>query len=119
MSILDKEKKFEMESLNALFEYATEAIIVSDKKGTIIKANPSSEKLFGYNEGQLLGKTIEDLVPSRYKEKHVGHREGYNKNPHARSMGKNMDLLTNLVMKLSPVYTILHITFQRVLLLYV
>ncbi len=92
MSILDQHKKFEMESLNALFEHATEGIIVSDKKGKIIKANPSSEKLFGYKPGELLGKTIEDLVPMRYKENHVGHREGYNKSPHARSMGKNIDL---------------------------
>ncbi len=92
MSILDKEKLFEMESLNALFMHATEAIIVSDKTGKIIKANPSSEKLFGYGLGELLGKTIEDLVPMRYREKHTGHREGFNKNPHARSMGKNIDL---------------------------
>ncbi len=92
MSILDLEKKFEMESLNALFEHATEGIIVSDKTGKIIKANPSSEKLFGYDSGELLGRTIEDLVPMRYKEKHTGHRENYNKNPHARSMGKNIDL---------------------------
>ena len=92
MSTLDREKKFEMESLNALFEHATEGIIVSDKTGKIIKANPSSEKLFGYASGELNGKTIEDLVPMRYKDKHVGHREGYNKNPHARSMGQNIDL---------------------------
>ena len=92
MSILDNEKKFEMESLNALFEHATEGIIVSDKTGTIIKANPSSEKLFGYQLGELQGKTIEDLVPMRYKDKHVGHREHYNKSPHSRSMGQNLDL---------------------------
>ena len=81
-----------MESLNALFEHATEGIIISDKKGTIVKANPSSEKLFGYNPGQLLGKTIEDLVPMRFKERHASHRESFNKNPHPRSMGKNVDL---------------------------
>jgi PAS domain S-box-containing protein len=92
MSTLDQHKKFEMESLNALFEHATEGIIVSDKTGKIIKANPSSERLFGYNAGELLGKTIEDLIPMRYNKKHVGHREGFNKNPHARSMGKNIDL---------------------------
>ncbi len=92
MSTLDTHKKFEMESLNALFEHATEGIIVSDKTGKIIKANPSSEKLFGYKHGELLGKTVEGLVPTRYKDKHVGHRENYNKSPHARSMGKNIDL---------------------------
>ncbi len=92
MSILDQQKSLEMQSLDALFEYATEGIIISDKTGKIIKANPSSERLFGYDQGELIGKIIEDLVPMRYKDTHVHHRENYNKSPHARSMGKNMDL---------------------------
>ena len=92
MSILDKEKKIEMESLNALFKHATEGIIVSDKTGKIVRANPSSERIFGYNEGQLVGMTIEDLIPMRFKNQHTGHREDFNKNPHTRSMGKNIDL---------------------------
>lgn len=92
MTILGFEKEFEMESLNALFEHATEGIIISDKSGTIIKANPSSERLFGYATGELLGLVIEDLVPRKYKQSHVTNRDAYNKSPHARSMGKNMDL---------------------------
>lgn len=92
MTILGFEKEFEMESLNALFEHATEGIIISDKSGKIIKANPSSERLFGYANGELLGLGIEDLVPRKYMESHVHNREAYNKSPHARSMGKNMDL---------------------------
>lgn len=81
-----------MESLNALFEHATEGIIISNKKGEILRANPSSERLFGYEKGELLGKYIEDLVPRKYNESHKENRENYNKSPHARSMGKNMDL---------------------------
>lgn len=91
MPILES-KKIDMESLNALFEYATEGIIVSDKTGKIIKANPSSERLFGYDPGELLEKKIEDLVPRKYSGTHVKHREEYNAHPRARSMGKNMDL---------------------------
>jgi len=91
MPILES-KKHDMESLNALFEHATEGIIVSDKTGKIIKANPSSERLFGYDLGELLGKTIEDLVPKRYAGSHTKHREDYNAHPRARAMGKNMDL---------------------------
>ena len=92
MTILDSQKKNEMESLNALFEHATEGIIISDKTGRILKANPSSERLFGYDLGELLGKPIEVLVPKKYQDGHVKNRDSYNKNPHARSMGKNMDL---------------------------
>ncbi|HXU28250.1 MAG TPA: PAS domain-containing sensor histidine kinase [Bacteroidia bacterium] len=81
-----------MESLDALFEHATEGIIIANKEGKIIKANPSSEKLFGYEKGELFNRVIEDLVPTRYKQHHVQNRESYNAHPHARSMGKNMDL---------------------------
>jgi PAS domain S-box-containing protein len=92
MTILEAEKIFRMESLNALFEHATEGIIISDKTGKIIKANPSSERLFGYGHNELLGRVIEDLVPRKYTSTHIKDRSNYNKNPHARSMGKNMDL---------------------------
>jgi PAS domain S-box-containing protein len=92
MSTLEASNLFRMESLNALFEYATEGIIISDKTGRILKANPSSERIFGYNKGELVEKGIEDLVPTKYRQQHVGHREHFNQNPHARSMGKNMEL---------------------------
>jgi len=81
-----------MQSLNALFEHATEGIIISDKSGRILKANPSSDRLFGYEPGELTGKVIEDLVPRKYSETHIRERSQYNANPRARSMGKNMDL---------------------------
>jgi len=92
MSTLGSNKIFEMESLNALFEFATEGIIIADRSGKIIKANPSAERLFRYEKDELLDKVIEDLVPRKYKEQHIHDRSNYNKNPHARSMGKNMDL---------------------------
>jgi PAS domain S-box-containing protein len=92
MITLESENLFRMHSLNALFEHATEGIIISDRTGKIIKANPSAERLFGYESGELLGQIIEDLVPRRFSDRHVQDRDNYNKNPHARSMGKNMDL---------------------------
>ena len=92
MRILDAENLNRMESLNALFTHATEGIIISDANGVLIKANPSAERLFGYAPGELIGKVVEELVPMRYKTKHVTDRETFNKNPHSRSMGKNIDL---------------------------
>ena len=76
-----------MESLEALFEYATEGIIIANKSGVIVRANPSSEKLFGYDKDELINQRIEVLVPQKYSHSHVQKREGYNHNPHPRSMG--------------------------------
>ena len=81
-----------MESLKALFEFATEGIIISDKSGVIVRANPSSEKLFGYEKDELINQKIEILVPTRFNNSHEKHRDNYHHNPHPRSMGKGVDL---------------------------
>src|SRR5687767_12995458 len=86
-------KKMESKStLAALFDYATEGILVADETGVIVKANPAAEKLFGYQKDGLLKIKVEALVPRRYADKHVGNREQFNKKPHARTMGGNIDL---------------------------
>lgn len=79
------------EGINALFLYATEGILITNEQGQIINANPSAEKLFRYEAGELLGKKIEVLIPSRFSA-HTRHREAYNENPHARAMGAGMEL---------------------------
>ncbi|HEY6160617.1 MAG TPA: PAS domain-containing sensor histidine kinase [Bacteroidia bacterium] len=80
------------EGLEALFEFATEGILVSDDKGVIIKTNPATERMFGYGRGELLGKKVEVLVPYRHAPKHEQYRDKYNQNPHARSMGATLEL---------------------------
>lgn len=79
------------ESIDALFLFANEGILVANDKGEIIKVNPSAEKLFGYQQSELLGKKIEVLIPSRFKS-HTKQRDAYNENPHPRSMGAGREL---------------------------
>jgi len=80
------------EGLDALFLYATEGIIVVNDWGEIVRVNPSAEKLFGYKKDELFGKRIEVLVPKRLEAKHIGHREKFNGDPHARFMGPGAEL---------------------------
>lgn len=93
MPKLSSDKKKEMESLNAMFQFATEGILITDKRGVITRANPSSERLFGYNHGELVGKTVEELIPNHLTARHHAHRNDFNKNPHSRSMGIDINLL--------------------------
>lgn len=81
-----------MESLNALFEYATEGILITNQKGEIIRINPSALKLFGYEADELFGKKIEVLIPQRFAHTHVQKREDYYEHPKPRAMGKNIEL---------------------------
>ena len=93
---MSKASKFlmikEIEMLDALFKHATEGIIVSQKDGTIVMVNPIAEKLFGFDKKELVGQKIENLIPRRYSENHIKHRENYAENPHSRAMGLGIDL---------------------------
>lgn len=91
-SKIQAQKMDSKEGLEALFEFATEGILVANDKGEIIKTNPATERMFGYSKGELIGKKVEVLVPTRHSHSHVAHRDKYNGNPHARSMGAAMDL---------------------------
>ena len=51
-----------------IIEAAPDGILVTDENGIIILANPTLETMFGYGAGQLIGKSIEALVPSQGNE---------------------------------------------------
>lgn len=76
----------------ALFEYATSGILMTNRKGIIVTANPALENLFGYASGELSGHPIEKLIPKRLAQHHVQHRDNYHGNPHPRSMGIGLNL---------------------------
>ncbi|HQQ94067.1 MAG TPA: PAS domain-containing sensor histidine kinase [Bacteroidia bacterium] len=81
-----------MESLNALFEYATEGIIIVDHAGRLVRVNPSAERMFGYSHGELVGKALEVMIPERFVQKHTSLRQNYISSPKSRPMGKGMQL---------------------------
>jgi len=80
------------ERFQALFDYASIGIIITDAHGEILMANKFIERQFGYNETELIGVKVEKLIPPRYKERHVHHREHFIDDPHSRPMGLGMEL---------------------------
>lgn len=82
----------DIDLFKSIFQSSVEGILVVDAGGTIMKANLASEKLFGYNLGELIDKKVELLIPNNFKKKHKAHREKYVKKPKARQMGKSLDL---------------------------
>ncbi|MEM6524511.1 MAG: ATP-binding protein [Bacteroidota bacterium] len=80
------------DAFKVIFEACEEGIIVSNDSGEIVLANHASHQMFGYHQGGLISKKIEDLVPRRIKKRHEAHRKDYNKNPTPRQMGAGRDL---------------------------
>lgn len=77
----------------ALFQYASMGILVADPEGKIVMVNNFLLKQFGYDDqSELIGKTVETLIPSRYGHAHTKHRDSYVKKPEQRSMGIGLDL---------------------------
>jgi PAS domain S-box-containing protein len=65
------------ELFRGLFESAPDAIVVTNAAGRIKLVNRQTEKLFGYRRDELIGKTVEVLVPSAARRRHVQQREEY------------------------------------------
>ncbi|MEZ4893205.1 MAG: PAS domain S-box protein [Saprospiraceae bacterium] len=76
----------------ALFEYASNGILVANQGSTLTMSNPALNKLFGYQEGELTGQKVEELIPHRFSGKHRQYRKGYHEDPKPRSMGQNLNL---------------------------
>jgi PAS domain S-box-containing protein len=80
------------EQFGGLLESMPDGIIMADRTGSIMLANSQAEKLFGYDSGELLGKSVEELIPQRLRGNHVGHRAQYAASPHTRPMGAGLEL---------------------------
>lgn len=80
------------EGQKALFQHATEGILLTRDTGEIILINPAAERMFGYENGELIGKRVEVLIPDRFRDLHQNHRNNYNKHPVSRQMGTGKNL---------------------------
>ena len=63
----DQLKKSELE-FRSLVELANNSIILTDSNGKIILWNRSAQRMFGYSEDEILGKSISILFPAEYHE---------------------------------------------------
>ncbi|GAB2764724.1 PAS domain-containing sensor histidine kinase [Salinimicrobium soli] len=77
---------------NVLFEAASEGIIVVDASQTIVSSNVAADTMFGYEKGELKGKPLNVLIPSKYKAAHPQHFKGFLDDSQKRQMGHGRDL---------------------------
>lgn len=75
-----------------LLESVPDAIAIVNKEGRIVLINAQAEEMFGYSREELRGRSIEILMPDRYKAGHLSFRAGYFLEPRVRAMGAGLEL---------------------------
>lgn len=86
------ERKQAESKFRGLLESAPDAIVIVNEYGEITLINSQTEKLFGYSREELLNRSVDILVPGRFREHHHEHRQGYFKQSNVRPMGSGLDL---------------------------
>jgi protein-histidine pros-kinase len=89
---LDRPRLDGLLNAGSILESVADAIVVIAQDGTIIRVNAQTETLFGYTRDELLGRSIETLLPERFRHQHVDSRRDYYANPRPRPMGVGMEL---------------------------
>jgi PAS domain S-box-containing protein len=72
---------------HAIFDASPDALLISDERGTIVQANLQVERLLGYTVQELIGQSIEVLVPHSARLTHPRLRDEFTASPDARRDG--------------------------------
>jgi len=76
----------------SLVDAAPDGIVMADEGGNILLVNRQTETQFGYDRGELLGRSVDDLLPERFRQVHRAHRTRYRAEPRMRPMGAGISL---------------------------
>ena len=81
-----------LQPFRELLEAAPDAMVIVNEAGQIVLINSQTEKLFGYDREDLLGHSVERLIPARFQDRHLDHRAAYSSDPRVRPMGAGLEL---------------------------
>ncbi len=73
-------------------ESSPTGMVMVKADGTIVLINAEVERMFGYRKDELLGASIDLLVPERFRTDHMEYRSGFTGDPESRAMGAGRDL---------------------------
>ena len=80
------------ERYEKVLDSSPDAMLFANTQGRIVLVNAQFEKIFGYNQSEIIGKSLEILVPDRYKKNHMKMVKGYFENPRVRPMGSHFEI---------------------------
>jgi protein-histidine pros-kinase len=87
LSVQDAESAYQR-----LLDAIPDGVVIHSADGCMVLVNQQTEALFGYSRAELLGETMEVLMPERFRGRHQAHRASYIASPRVRPMGTGLDL---------------------------
>jgi PAS domain S-box-containing protein len=85
-------QRFAEDKFRLAVESCPSGMVMMDRTGKIVMVNTEVERLFGYQRRELIGQSVDILVPARLRGQHVRHRDGFIRHPETRRMGAGRDL---------------------------
>jgi len=87
------ERRRALEHFRLVVEAAPNGLLMTNEQGIIVSVNSQIETLFHYSKKELLGQSIETLMPERFRSKHTAIRASFLAAPKARPMGGARELV--------------------------
>lgn len=78
--------------IRTAFDLSPSGMLAVDESGQIVAVNRETERLFGWTRDELMGRSMDVLIPERFRGVHPGHRAGYFADPRTRPMGAGREL---------------------------
>ncbi len=79
--------------LRRVVESAPDAMVIADHHGRIILASKQTSAIFGYTLDELIGQTVEMLLPTRFRDQHLQDRKAYGHHPETKRMSERPTLV--------------------------
>lgn len=73
--------------LAALVAAAADAIVVADPDGRVLLWNAGAERLFGFSEAEMLGQSLDPIIPERFRARHWDGYHATMRTGHTRHAG--------------------------------
>lgn len=92
VQIIGKHPEWMPPDVGDVLESAPDGMVIVNAEGKIVIVNSQTEILFGYSRQELVGQTVEILIPARFDRLHVKHRASFLAEPQVRPMGAGLGL---------------------------
>ena len=88
-----KREKVAQEMFRRAVEASPSGMLMVDREGEMVMVNAEVERQFGYRREELIGHSVDMLLPVRLRSPHARSREAYNLRPETRPVEARSDLL--------------------------